>query len=110
MITLPIAGRGGTCTIDPRTIRPGNVVASTQVANARIESRNRGAQGDAITPLYHAERLSEKVGARVLLKREDLNHTGSHKINNVLGQALLAAPKKYSLRCQRLHSVFQHVA
>src|SRR5437764_1502169 len=39
--------------------------------------------------LYDAERLSEAVGARVLLKREDLNHTGAHKINNVLGQALL---------------------
>ncbi len=39
--------------------------------------------------LYHAERLSESVGARVLLKREDLNHTGAHKIRNVLGQALL---------------------
>jgi tryptophan synthase beta chain len=39
--------------------------------------------------LYHAERLSEKVGARVLLKREDLNHTGAHKIRNVMGQALL---------------------
>ncbi len=39
--------------------------------------------------LYHAERLSEKVGARVLLKREDLNHTGAHKIRNVLGQAML---------------------
>lgn len=39
--------------------------------------------------LYHAERLSERVGARVLLKREDLNHTGAHKIRNVLGQALL---------------------
>ncbi|UAL28341.1 tryptophan synthase subunit beta [Nocardioides rotundus] len=39
--------------------------------------------------LYHAERLSEQVGARVLLKREDLNHTGAHKIRNVLGQALL---------------------
>lgn len=36
-------------TIDPRTIRPGNVVASTQVANARIESRNRGAQGEAMS-------------------------------------------------------------
>ena len=35
--------------------------------------------------LYHAERLSEKVGARVLLKREDLNHTGAHKIRNVMG-------------------------
>jgi tryptophan synthase beta chain len=39
--------------------------------------------------LYHAERLSSAVGARVLLKREDLNHTGAHKIRNVLGQALL---------------------
>ena len=39
--------------------------------------------------LYHAERLSQKVGARILLKREDLNHTGAHKVRNVLGQALL---------------------
>jgi len=43
------------------------------------------------TPLYLAERLTESwKGARVYLKREDLNHTGSHKINNTLGQALLA--------------------
>jgi tryptophan synthase beta chain len=41
--------------------------------------------------LYDAKRLSEQVGARVLLKREDLNHTGAHKIRNVLGQALLTA-------------------
>jgi len=41
------------------------------------------------SPLYHAERLSQKVGARILLKREDLDHTGAHKIRNVLGQALL---------------------
>ena len=41
------------------------------------------------SPLYHAERLSQKAGARILLKREDLNHTGAHKIRNVLGQALL---------------------
>ncbi len=40
--------------------------------------------------LYAATRLSEQLGVEVLLKREDLNHTGSHKINNVLGQALLA--------------------
>ncbi|MDR3085983.1 MAG: tryptophan synthase subunit beta [Christensenellaceae bacterium] len=41
--------------------------------------------------LYHAERLSEYLGgAKIYLKREDLNHTGSHKINNALGQALLA--------------------
>ena len=43
------------------------------------------------TPLYLAERLSERVGSKVYLKREDLAHTGSHKINNALGQALLAA-------------------
>ena len=42
------------------------------------------------TPLYLAERLSERVGSRVYLKREDLSHTGSHKINNALGQTLLA--------------------
>jgi tryptophan synthase beta chain len=42
------------------------------------------------TPLYHAERLSARVGARVYLKREDLAHTGAHKINNALGQGLLA--------------------
>ncbi|BCZ24874.1 tryptophan synthase subunit beta [Mycobacterium senriense] len=42
------------------------------------------------SPLYEARRLSEQAGARIFLKREDLNHTGSHKINNVLGQALLA--------------------
>ncbi len=41
------------------------------------------------SPLYEAERLSALVGCRVLLKREDLNHTGAHKIRNVLGQALL---------------------
>jgi tryptophan synthase beta chain len=40
--------------------------------------------------LYEARRLSEELGCTLLLKREDLNHTGSHKINNVLGQALLA--------------------
>ena len=42
------------------------------------------------TPLYHARRLSERLGRSVYLKREDLNHTGSHKLNNALGQALLA--------------------
>ena len=43
------------------------------------------------SPLYHAERLSREVGgARIYLKREDLNHTGAHKINNTVGQALLA--------------------
>jgi tryptophan synthase beta chain len=42
------------------------------------------------TPLYRARRLSERVGHPVYLKREDLMHTGSHKLNNALGQALLA--------------------
>jgi tryptophan synthase beta chain len=43
------------------------------------------------TPLYYARRLTEKLGgAKIYLKREDLNHTGAHKINNTLGQALLA--------------------
>jgi tryptophan synthase beta chain len=42
------------------------------------------------SPLTECHRLSAKLGLRLLLKREDLNHTGSHKINNVLGQALLA--------------------
>ena len=42
------------------------------------------------TPLYEARRLSERTGRRVFLKREDLTHTGAHKINNAVGQALLA--------------------
>ncbi len=42
------------------------------------------------TSLYRAERFGERIGAEVWVKREDLNHTGSHKINNVLGQCLLA--------------------
>ncbi|MDR3095353.1 MAG: tryptophan synthase subunit beta [Bacteroidales bacterium] len=42
------------------------------------------------SPLYPAKRLSEKYGARIYLKREDLNHTGAHKINNTIGQILLA--------------------
>ena len=43
------------------------------------------------SPIYHARRLSEQVGgAQILLKREDLNHTGAHKINNTIGQGMLA--------------------
>ncbi|NIK67728.1 MULTISPECIES: tryptophan synthase subunit beta [unclassified Paenibacillus] len=43
------------------------------------------------TPLYYAERLSQQLGgAKIYLKREDLNHTGAHKINNTIGQAVLA--------------------
>jgi tryptophan synthase beta chain len=42
------------------------------------------------TPLFHAARLSSAIGAKIYLKREDLCHTGSHKLNNVIGQVLLA--------------------
>ena len=42
------------------------------------------------TPLFHALRLSEKYGTQIYLKREDLNHTGSHKLNNTIGQILMA--------------------
>lgn len=61
------------------------------------EAFNRQFEDDLVnyvgrpSPLYFAERLTEAVGgARILLKREDLNHTGAHKINNCIGQALLA--------------------
>ena len=50
-----------------------------------------GAYAGRPTPLHGADRLSEEIGVRVLLKREDLAHTGAHKINNALGQGLLAA-------------------
>jgi tryptophan synthase beta chain len=56
---------------------------------ARLDGLRRDYVGRP-TPLYLAERLSERVGSRVYLKREDLAHTGAHKINNALGQALLA--------------------
>src|SRR5690606_17090027 len=42
------------------------------------------------SPLYLAKRLSARYGANIFLKREDLNHTGAHKINNTIGQILLA--------------------
>src|SRR6218665_2625401 len=43
------------------------------------------------SPIYHAKRLSRELGgAQIYLKREDLNHTGAHKVNNTVGQALLA--------------------
>jgi tryptophan synthase beta chain len=57
---------------------------------ARLELLRRDFIGRP-TPLYLAERLSERIGSKVYLKREDLAHTGAHKINNAVGQALLAA-------------------
>ena len=56
---------------------------------AEIEALHRTYVGRP-SALSEAPRLSERVGARVLLKREDLNHTGAHKINNAIGQVLLA--------------------
>ncbi len=56
---------------------------------ARLEDLRRDFIGRP-TPLYLAERLSERVGRKVYLKREDLAHTGAHKINNAIGQVLLA--------------------
>src|SRR4051794_14629251 len=57
--------------------------------NQRLRSLHRDFVGRP-TPLYLAERLSERARRRVYLKREDLAHTGAHKINNAIGQALLA--------------------
>ena len=57
---------------------------------AELEADRRDYVGRP-SPIYHAERLSREIGgAQILLKREDLNHTGAHKINNTIGQALLA--------------------
>jgi tryptophan synthase beta chain len=55
---------------------------------AELDSYRRDYAGRP-TPLYRADRFSERIGATVWVKREDLGHTGSHKINNVLGQCLL---------------------
>ena len=52
------------------------------------------------SPLYHAERWSKELGgAQIYLKREDLNHTGSHKVNNTIGQALLAKLSGKNVLC-----------
>jgi Tryptophan synthase beta chain len=58
-----------------------------------FQSEFRGLLKDYVgrpSPLYYAPKLSERYGANILLKREDLNHTGAHKVNNTIGQALLA--------------------
>ncbi len=81
----------------PETLMP----ALAELEQAWIEARADAGYQDELkallrdfagrpTPLYRARRLSERVGRPVYLKREDLNHTGSHKLNNALGQALLA--------------------
>jgi tryptophan synthase beta chain len=81
----------------PETLIP----ALDELEAAWIAARADSAYTDALdrllrdyvgrpTPLYHAARLSDVTGTEVWLKREDLTHTGSHKINNAIGQALLA--------------------
>jgi tryptophan synthase beta chain len=81
----------------PETLMPALAELELAWIDAREDPAYRG-ELDALlrdfagrpSPLYRARRLSERVGRAVYLKREDLNHTGSHKINNALGQALLA--------------------
>jgi len=81
----------------PETLMP----ALAELERAWVQARDDPgfiAQRDALardyigrpSPLYRAARLSEAAGHEIYLKREDLNHTGAHKINNALGQALLA--------------------
>ena len=81
----------------PETLMP----ALAELEQAWAQAREDPAFGEQLagllrdfagrpTPLYRARRMSEQLGWPVYLKREDLNHTGSHKLNNALGQALLA--------------------
>ncbi len=81
----------------PETLMP----ALAELEAAWVQAREDDAYGAELrrllhdyvgrpSPLYLAERLSEAAGREVWLKREDLNHTGSHKINNAIGQSLLA--------------------
>ena len=81
----------------PEVLIPALDELSAAWAEARVDPGFRGELDSLLsgfvgrpTPLYHAERLSDRVGRRVYLKREDLAHTGAHKINNAVGQALLA--------------------
>ncbi len=81
----------------PETLMPALAELETAWLQARDDAAYRaeldallGDFGGRPTPLYLASRLSERVGRPVYLKREDLNHTGSHKLNNALGQVLLA--------------------
>ena len=82
----------------PRDAHPGAAPSSRPPSATPGPTRPSGRELDGLlrdyagrpSPVTECARLSELLGVRVLLKREDLNHTGSHKINNVLGQALLA--------------------
>src|SRR6478609_604368 len=80
----------------PETLMPACIELDTAFREAWADPVFRTELDDLLSsyagrpsPLTECRRLSAEIGVRVLLKREDLNHTGSHKINNVLGQALL---------------------
>jgi len=81
----------------PETLMPALAELEHAWTVARDDERFRSELGELRrdfggrpTPLYRARRLSERLGYPIYLKREDLNHTGSHKLNNALGQVLLA--------------------
>ena len=81
----------------PETLMPALAELESAWLDARTDPEFGSELADLLTnyvgrpsPLYRARRLSEAAGHPVYLKREDLNHTGAHKINNALGQALLA--------------------
>ncbi len=81
----------------PETLMPALEELEREFATAWADSDYRRELADLLrdfvgrpTPLYEAHRLSAELGIRLLLKREDLAHTGAHKINNTVGQALLA--------------------
>jgi tryptophan synthase beta chain len=81
----------------PETLIPACLELEAAFRQAWADPAFRSELDDALrdyagrpSPLTECQNLSEQLGLRLLLKREDLNHTGSHKINNVLGQALLA--------------------
>jgi tryptophan synthase beta chain len=81
----------------PETLMPALTELEEAWVEARVDPEFQARFRDLLhnyvgrpTPLYLAERISAEVGHPVYLKREDLNHTGAHKINNALGQALLA--------------------
>jgi tryptophan synthase beta chain len=81
----------------PETLMPALAELEQAWVDARADPRYQAELqqlrrdfGGRPTPLYRATRLSERAGRPVYFKREDLNHTGSHKLNNALGQALLA--------------------